>query len=188
MTWVYFIKPIGMDGPIKVGCSRLPAHRLMQIVPWSPFPLEIVCQLPGNVEVERRFHASMIDHWSHSEWFHATPEVLAIVEAAKRGIIPDVAPIRIRSAAYSKIAAYHYVRCGMKLRLAHAKRHALGYMEAHRHEFAEETALKRSADERRPMTDSERNALLELIARLKAMPQHPLGSRPSAAARRQVAA
>jgi hypothetical protein len=29
--YVYFIKPIGLSGPIKIGCSYIPANRLINL-------------------------------------------------------------------------------------------------------------------------------------------------------------
>ena len=45
MTYVYFIKPIGMDGPIKIGCSVSPDRRRETLEWWCPFPLEILAEI-----------------------------------------------------------------------------------------------------------------------------------------------
>jgi len=74
-TRVYFIKPTGMDGPIKIGCSRIPADRLLALNIWSPFPLEIIGSTPGSWKDERFLHKCFSHLHTHSEWFQCT-EVL----------------------------------------------------------------------------------------------------------------
>lgn len=43
---VYFVKPVGMDGPIKIGCTTTPAARIESLTIWSPFPLEVLVTIP----------------------------------------------------------------------------------------------------------------------------------------------
>lgn len=83
--YIYFVKPVGMDGPIKIGCSKAPIDRVENLSRWSPFPLEIIATAPGNLKVERNLHDCFIDGYSHHEWFHPTPEMLAGIEAVKNG-------------------------------------------------------------------------------------------------------
>lgn len=172
MLWVYFVKPIGMPGPIKIGCSAMPRHRLSQLNSWAAFPLEIICRIPGDYDAERRFHARLQADWSHSEWFHPTPDVLAVVESAKLGVIPDTSPkiLRKRDEAVMKSRGE---RIGWRHRLEAAKRHAFGFAGWYAR-FPEEHALDASSDQRRPLTDEERAALWALIGRLKAVPKHAL--------------
>lgn len=85
MSYVYFLRPIGMAGPIKIGCSITPHDRLVTYTGWSPFPLELVCLLRGDLVLEGRFHAALMAHHSHREWFHPAPEVVALVEAVRVG-------------------------------------------------------------------------------------------------------
>lgn len=72
---VYFLKPEGMSGPIKIGSSRRPLHRLQSHLAWSPIPLEIIATIDGGIELERRFHARFKHLHSHGEWFNAAPEL-----------------------------------------------------------------------------------------------------------------
>lgn len=85
-SYVYFIKPIGMCGPIKIGCSHLPQSRLKSLSAWSPFPLEVVVTTPGDSSLENELHRTFSKFHTHREWFHATPELLAGMEALKRGV------------------------------------------------------------------------------------------------------
>jgi hypothetical protein len=92
MKRVYFIKPVGMDGPVKIGCSRWPESRRKSLCPWSPFPLEIVAEIEGDFDLERRFHAMFLADHSHHEWFRASPELLATIAAICAGTF-DVATL-----------------------------------------------------------------------------------------------
>lgn len=83
--FVYFIKPVGMDGPIKIGCSRLPAERLKGLMVWSPLPLEIVAQVPGGFDLEQNIHHCFADLYTHSEWFKPSPRLLAVIERLRSG-------------------------------------------------------------------------------------------------------
>ena len=73
--YVYFIKPIGMDGPIKIGHSKAPKERLVAFSVWSPFPLEIVGTVPGDSREENWLHRCFSDHHSHREWFRSSPKL-----------------------------------------------------------------------------------------------------------------
>lgn len=98
MTRVYFIKPIGMDGPVKIGCSKAPESRRNTLEVWSPFPLEIIAEIEGGFDLERRIHALLKPSHQHREWFVATPEVMAVVEQVQKGTFDTTnlpAPISI---------------------------------------------------------------------------------------------
>lgn len=82
---VYFIKPIGMDGPIKIGVSVAPERRREALEVWSPFKLEIVAEIDGDMMLELRFHALFAASQSHHEWFNVTPELLAVIAAINDG-------------------------------------------------------------------------------------------------------
>lgn len=69
MSRVYFIKPIGFDGPIKIGCSISPDGRRDTLQTWCPFPLEIVAEIEGDTKLERRFHLMFDDTCKGREWF-----------------------------------------------------------------------------------------------------------------------
>lgn len=79
---LYFFKPIGQPGPIKIGCSRLPDNRLAECAAWSPIPLELIGTLPGTLEDEAFLHDCFIETRSHKEWFHFTPELDRAIKVA----------------------------------------------------------------------------------------------------------
>jgi hypothetical protein len=77
---VYFMKPIGMDGPIKIGCSAAPPARLIALSVWSPYPLELIGSVPGTSRQENYLHRCFADVHSHREWFHSTPKLRAVIK------------------------------------------------------------------------------------------------------------
>lgn len=90
--WVYFIRPVGQAGPVKIGSSASPAARLRQYNRCSPIDLEIIGALPGGFDIEWRIHAELERFHLRSEWFSAEPEVLALISAALSGTL-DVAAL-----------------------------------------------------------------------------------------------
>lgn len=82
---VYFLRPIGAAGPIKIGCSADPEGRLRTYMSWSPMPLEIVARIDGDQKLERRFHARFAAHHLHGEWFCNSEDLAAVIEAVSGG-------------------------------------------------------------------------------------------------------
>jgi predicted transcriptional regulator len=77
---VYFLRPVGQIGPIKIGCSKLPELRLETITVWSPVRLELICSVPGSHKDERALHGMFAKHHAHGEWFGASKELLALID------------------------------------------------------------------------------------------------------------
>lgn len=82
---VYFIKPIGMNGPIKIGCSASPDGRRSVLATWSPFALEVVAEIEGDFQLEQRFHARFLGQHERREWFTASPDLLATIAQIAAG-------------------------------------------------------------------------------------------------------
>lgn len=85
MTFVYFLRPISAEGPVKIGCSQAPVSRLETYMPWSPFQLELAATIAGDYTLERRFHAKFAHLRTHHEWFTASPELTVIIAAVAAG-------------------------------------------------------------------------------------------------------
>ena len=86
MRRVYFIRPIGIErGPIKIGCSSHPPSRKIALATWSPYPLEIVAEISGDLITERRFHAAFRDQHQHGEWFTWSQPLQAVIDAIRNG-------------------------------------------------------------------------------------------------------
>lgn len=82
---IYFIKPIGMDGPIKIGCSDKPAKRLITLAAWSPFELELIGSVPGTFSDESRLHRRFSDLHTRKEWFMSSPLLRQTIERVLAG-------------------------------------------------------------------------------------------------------
>lgn len=80
MKRVYFLRPVGQLGPIKIGCSKLPELRLETLTVWSPMRLELICSVPGTHKDERTLHGMFHKHHVHGEWFGASKELLALID------------------------------------------------------------------------------------------------------------
>ncbi len=96
--FIYFMRRADGVGPVKIGCSKVPAERLAIFANWSPEPLEIITIVQGTFNDERRIHRQFEEYRLHSEWFEAAPPVLAMVaHAARSGVLPP-APASDRTA------------------------------------------------------------------------------------------
>lgn len=99
--FVYFMRPVGMVGPIKIGFSNIPMDRLEAFSTWSPFPLEIITTTPGGQKEERFLHCCFAFCHLHHEWFASTPLLLETVEAISTGT--TIAELRMRLSETGKI-------------------------------------------------------------------------------------
>jgi hypothetical protein len=85
-VFVYFLRPIGQDGPVKIGSSVAPEVRLATYMHWSPMPLEIAATLQvAKRSVEGRFHSAFRHLHTHHEWFRADPALTAAIDAIRAG-------------------------------------------------------------------------------------------------------
>jgi hypothetical protein len=89
---VYFIQVVG-GGPVKIGHSVDPEHRLQGLMCWCPYELEILATAPGCPLSEAAIHRELESSRSRGEWFHPTPEVMAFVDEVKKaGALPKRIP------------------------------------------------------------------------------------------------
>ncbi|MCO5129765.1 MAG: GIY-YIG nuclease family protein [Xanthobacteraceae bacterium] len=106
-SYIYFIKPEGMTGPIKIGCSSVPLGRLSNLSTWSPFALEIVATVEGGQQLERNIHECFADLHSHREWFHAGPRLIEAIGKIKSGV-----PVERAINLSHRIGSIRKGRCG----------------------------------------------------------------------------
>lgn len=83
--FVYFIKPVGQAGPIKVGHSIFPPDRLGALQTWSPVDLELISQFPGSFEIERAIHERFARWQVRGEWFEPVDELVKLAEGIRDG-------------------------------------------------------------------------------------------------------
>jgi hypothetical protein len=94
-SYVYFLRPVGQSGPIKIGYSVRPEKRREYFNAWSPIPLELVHVIRGGGEaLETKLHLAFADAHSHSEWFVATPRLLDMLGALQDGVPVDEIDLR----------------------------------------------------------------------------------------------
>lgn len=139
MKQVYFLRPVGQSGPIKIGCSATPAKRLRTIEIWSPLLLELVASAPGEHRHEWALHQQFAKQRLHGEWFSISPELSALINhVAENGVLP---PIEIaddlmkwREARASgkgsrarRDPAAQVAKARLTTRVHKAEKHAFGY-------------------------------------------------------------
>jgi hypothetical protein len=82
---VYFIRPVGKCGPVKIGHTNCADDRLRGLMAWSPEPLEIAATIEGDFKLEARFHARFKHQHSHHEWFRASDELDEVISQIATG-------------------------------------------------------------------------------------------------------
>lgn len=95
--WVYFIQA-RTGGPVKIGFSYSPSHRLADLQIGCPVRLQIIAKIPGTDEVERELHRELAKDRSHGEWFRPTDRLRAVFEKRLGG-----APRSFRQSAHARI-------------------------------------------------------------------------------------
>lgn len=85
MSEVYFIRPVGQKGPVKIGCTTLLRDRLAGLNMWSPLLLEVAAITPGAYDLERRFHALFLASRDRGEWFHWSQELEDVIAGVAAG-------------------------------------------------------------------------------------------------------
>lgn len=89
--FIYFMKPVGMDGPIKIGCSNWPSDRLKQIMVWSPVELELLHCFKADRSIERKLHRCFSDLHVRSEWFKADDRLVKFIADLVAGVQLEIA-------------------------------------------------------------------------------------------------
>lgn len=105
MPTTYFMRPVGMRGPVKIGCSDCPRLRLVDMQRWSPFALEIAATVEGPPSIERRFHARFVHLHSHFEWFNADDDLTRTIDEISRGVF-DIGSLPPGIHLYSRVKAF----------------------------------------------------------------------------------
>lgn len=87
---IYFLRPTGEKGPIKIGSSVRPESRLITYQIWSPVILELVAFLPVHHTTETFLHRHFIKWWLHGEWFSWNEELQGLLDyIVRHGEMPD---------------------------------------------------------------------------------------------------
>jgi hypothetical protein len=77
--YVYFVQ---MDriGPIKIGFSVNVEKRLLSLQTASPYPLKLLCIIPGSEKLEKEIHYSFREMRMEGEWFLPHPFILKEID------------------------------------------------------------------------------------------------------------
>ena len=74
--FIYFLKPVGMDGPIKIGWSCEVNRRLQELQTANAARLVLLGFIPGTMEDERAWHARHATERLEAEWFRPSQALL----------------------------------------------------------------------------------------------------------------
>lgn len=162
--FVYFIRPVGHAGPVKIGFSRAPQARKAALMEWSPLPLEVVVDIPGDIDLEHRIQGLFAASHSHHEWFAVTPELADLVAKLAAGVA--IADLIDMSAPIIPLYLPRKRTVGPNMRryLSYALRVSRALRKHQRHEPADVSRiLKRPADAFAPTPEQIRR-LEEVIA------------------------
>ncbi len=80
---IYFIQA-GNDGPIKIGKAQSPEARRRELQTGNHEKLNLIKEIPGDVERENSIHNDLRSHRYRGEWFSPTPEVLDYIDEIAR--------------------------------------------------------------------------------------------------------
>lgn len=83
--YVYFIRPVGEQGPVKIGSTETLVKRLSRLLVWSPYVLEIAATIPGDRDLEANIQDCFYDLHIHREWFLAAPRLTFAIERLRAG-------------------------------------------------------------------------------------------------------
>lgn len=85
MRKIYFIRPVGERGPVKIGCSVNPEKRRQSLQSARGAPLEIAASIPGTMIEEQRAHCLFWHDHLGGEWFEWSPVLQLLLDAIARG-------------------------------------------------------------------------------------------------------
>ncbi|TKD50198.1 GIY-YIG nuclease family protein [Sphingomonas baiyangensis] len=171
MKQIYFLRPIGSVGPIKIGCSIEPRKRLNVIAGWSPIPLEVAACAPGGHLQEGDLHHRFAHLALHGEWFAVDAELAELVEeVARTGRLPEVEAVRRqpnnRVVAGIKSQITRAVSDAEKTHLGYRMNRGFGRPDDVR------AILERiSGAEAMPPSPAEQAVLVRYVAELRAQPR-----------------
>lgn len=79
----YFARPVGEDGPVKIGRSLSPWARKWDLRAPNGSKVDLFLVIPGDWE--RRFHARFADWHIGGEWFAINDELTHVLDVIEAG-------------------------------------------------------------------------------------------------------
>jgi hypothetical protein len=81
--FVYFVTAEKAEFPIKIGFTQKQNDlRLRGLQTGCPYPLRVICFVPGTYSDERTMHQRFAESRLEGEWFARTPELMAVIAEA----------------------------------------------------------------------------------------------------------
>lgn len=102
MSSVYFVLCESVPAFIKIGHTRDAESRFQSLGYWNPFPLRLLCAVPGGKEEELDLHYMFDSARERGEWFRdcsAIRTLIGEIEAGSYTIPPRPARLRKEGAA-----------------------------------------------------------------------------------------
>jgi len=95
---LYFARPKGQLGPVKIGCATNVKNRIQQLRPFGMSALELVASIPGSMDDEWRIQSLFWHDRLEGEWFNWSRGLQILMDSAARGEldIEALPPRRIR--------------------------------------------------------------------------------------------
>lgn len=78
-SYVYFIRA-GLSGPVKIGYSKNPFRRLIELQSGNADKLRLLAIHPGGAGLEKSLHRYFADCRALNEWFDPTDEMLDLID------------------------------------------------------------------------------------------------------------
>lgn len=73
---IYFVRPVGQAGPIKIGFSNDVDARFVGLQSGSPVRLELIATIPGDRSHESLLHYRFSEDRLYGEWFAPSIDLL----------------------------------------------------------------------------------------------------------------
>jgi hypothetical protein len=83
---VYFARPVGALGPIKIGMTRGPVERLRQLSVIEKRQIDFIHIMEGDGKLEHALFRCFADIHERGEWFKPHWRLIGFIEQLKSGV------------------------------------------------------------------------------------------------------
>lgn len=128
---IYFLRPIGERGPIKIGCAAVSELRRGVYETWSPVRLELLAETSGGFRHEKQLHKRFQRDRRHGEWFEWSKDLEDMINQIKAGrgfseiFAVDPALHDPNAIAGMRAAGETYAAIGLKVGVSRQRIHQL---------------------------------------------------------------
>lgn len=82
--FVYFMQMLSPDLPIKIGWTCRPETRKQTLLTASPYEIELLHVMPGDIALERRLHKRFRKDRIRGEWFRSSSGLVEFINEQKK--------------------------------------------------------------------------------------------------------